>query len=58
MLSQSEELFVTCEMHTKQYCFPKVPDVIDAKIYSNIIHFPLCFSGMDVISFHALLNAL
>lgn len=36
----------------------KVPGVIDVKIYSNIIHFPLCFSGMDVISFHALLNAL
>lgn len=31
--------------------------MIDVKIYSNIIHLPLCFSGIDVISFHALLNA-
>lgn len=32
--------------------------MIDVKIYSNIIHLPLCFSGIDVISFHGLLNAL
>lgn len=36
----------------------QVSRVIDVKIYSNIIHFPLCFSGIDVISFHALLHAL
>ena len=33
----------------------QVLGVIDVKIYSNIIHFLLCFSRIDVISFHALL---
>lgn len=42
----------------KTILFSKVLGVIDVKIYSNIIHFPLCFSRIDVISFHALLNAL
>lgn len=42
----------------KTILFPRVLGVIDVKIYSNIIHFPLCFSGIDVISFHALLIAL
>lgn len=42
----------------KTILFSKVSGVIDVKIYSNIIHFPLCFSRIDVISFHALLNAL
>lgn len=42
----------------KTILFSKVLGVIDVKIYSNIIHFLLCFSRIDVISFHALLNTL